>query len=91
MVPRRAILRRSPGVGQRITRCDWALSNRCHAILRVGVVLANAVEVQTCTVVRKAISDVDFDSVAPVRFDRWTYGAKGQVSTVSQILQWLVT
>lgn len=34
-------------------------------------------EVQTCTVVRKAVSDVNLDSVAPVCFDRWTYRAKG--------------
>lgn len=29
-------------------------------------------EVQTCAVVRKAVSDVDFDSVTPVCLDRWT-------------------
>ena len=33
-------------------------------------------EVQTCTVVRKAVSDVYFDRVTPVCFDRWACKAK---------------
>jgi hypothetical protein len=52
------------------------LSDRCHTILRVGIVLTDAMEVQTCTVIRKTVGDVDFDSITPVCFDRWTYRAK---------------
>ena len=33
-------------------------------------------EVQACTVVRKTVGDVDFDSVTPVCLDRRTYRAK---------------
>ena len=33
-------------------------------------------EVQTCTVIRKTVGDVDFNSVTPVCFDRRTYRAK---------------
>ena len=33
-------------------------------------------EVQACTVIRKTVGDVDFNSVTPVCFDRRTYRAK---------------
>ena len=52
------------------------MSNRCHTVLRVGIVLTDAMEVQTCTVIRKTVGDVDFNSVTPVCFDRRTYRAK---------------
>lgn len=40
-------------------------------------------EVQTCTVVRKAVSDVDLDSVAPVRLDgrAWDTAVHGKHGT----------
>lgn len=75
MVPRRAILGRPPGVGDRLSRCHRALGDRRHAVHCVGIVLANAMEVQARPVVRKAVGDMHFDSVPPIRLDRWPRNA----------------
>lgn len=45
MVPRRPVLGRSPGVRRSIARCGGALRDGGDAVVRVGEVLANAVEV----------------------------------------------
>lgn len=66
VVPRASVLCCAPGVGDRVAGGSGALSDGGHAIILVGVVLADAVEVDGCAVVLHRVLDVHDDSVTPV-------------------------
>lgn len=71
VVPGRTILQSSPGVGDGVIGGRGALSDGADAVVLVGVVLANAVEVNAGTVVgsRQRVGDVNDDGITPVGED----------------------
>ncbi|TKW55332.1 hypothetical protein CTA1_12764 [Colletotrichum tanaceti] len=68
VVPGRAVLQGPPGVGDGAAGGGGALGDGADAVVLVGVVLADAVEVDAGAVVGlgQGVDDVDLDGVAPV-------------------------
>lgn len=74
MIPSRAILRCLPSVRYSIFRGCGTLSDRDDTILIVGIVLTNAVPVNTSAILRvdQVVRNMNSDCITPVREDCWS-------------------
>lgn len=50
VVPRRTVLRSSPGVSDLLSGCSWTLRDRYDTVLVIGVVLADTVPMYACAI-----------------------------------------
>lgn len=74
MVPGGTVLLSLPGVGDALPGSGWALGDRSHTIIRIGVVLANTVEMDTRAIegCSQGVLDMDHNDVTPIGNESWT-------------------